>query len=70
MPHKHFYINWIKSYDFPCHGTLKFVQGRSLEAGADAEAMEECCLLIASHGLLTLLSYRTQNHHHGLGPPN
>jgi len=46
------------------------------EAGADAEAMEGCFLLLASPGSLSLLSYRTQDHqprdgttHHGLGPP-
>jgi hypothetical protein len=32
------------------------------EAGADAEAMEGCSLLAASPGLLSLLSYRTQNY--------
>ena len=34
-------------------------QGRDLETGADAEAMEECR---PSHALLTVLSYRTQDH--------
>jgi hypothetical protein len=37
-------------------------QGRNLEAEADAEAMEGCCLLTCSHGLLSLLSYKTQDH--------
>jgi hypothetical protein len=37
-------------------------QGRALEAGADAEAMEGCCLVAHSPGLLTLLFYRTQDH--------
>jgi hypothetical protein len=36
------------------------VQGRNLEAGAEAEAMEEHCLLAYSPGLLSLLSYLTQ----------
>jgi hypothetical protein len=34
----------------------------NLEAGADAGAIEECCLLACSHGLLSLLSYRTQDY--------
>jgi hypothetical protein len=34
----------------------------SQEAGADAEAMEGCSLLAASPGLLSLLSYRTQDY--------
>ena len=49
------------------------MQGRNLEA----EAMEGCCLLVALHSLLSLLSYRTQNHqprdaptHNGLAPPS
>ena len=61
--------------------TLLFIRGGSqdrnpsrviLEVGADTEAMEECCLWLASPGLLSLLSYRTQDHqsrddttHHG-----
>ena len=51
-------------------------QGRNLEAGADAEATEECCLLACSY-LLSLLSYSTQGHypssgttHNGFGPPS
>jgi len=39
----------------------EFTQGRNSEAGADAEAMEGCYLL-ASPGLLILLSYRTQDY--------
>jgi hypothetical protein len=35
-------------------------QGRNLEAGADAEATEGCCLLACSHDLLSLLPYKTQ----------
>jgi hypothetical protein len=34
-------------------------QGRNLEAGADAEAMEGAAYWLAPHGLLSLLSYRT-----------
>jgi hypothetical protein len=34
-------------------------QGCNLEAGADAKTMEGRCLLFASLGLLSLLSYRT-----------
>ena len=56
-----------------------------MEAGADAEAMEGAAYWVASHCLLSLLSYRTQNHqpkdgttdhqprdgttYNGLGPP-
>jgi hypothetical protein len=40
-------------------------QGRNLEAGADAEAMEECCLLPCSCDLLSLFSYRTPDHQSG-----
>ena len=54
--------------------TKKFTQGRNLEAGTEAEAMEVCCLLASLPGLL---SYRTQNHqprdsttHNALGPPH
>ena len=50
-------------------------QGRNLKAGADAEAMERAAYWLASTGLLSLLSYRTQDHqprdgttHNGLGP--
>ena len=54
-------------------------QGRNLEAGADAEAMEWGRLLLNGllpPGLLNLFSYRIQVHkprdgttHHGLGLP-
>jgi hypothetical protein len=51
-------------------------QGRNLEAGADKEAMAECCILACSSWLTSLLFYRTQDHqpkddttHNGLGPP-
>lgn len=33
------------------------MQGRSLETGTEIRAMEECCLWIALHGLLSLLSH-------------
>ena len=35
-------------------------QGRNLEAGAEAEAMEGATHWLAPHGLLRQLSYRTQ----------
>jgi hypothetical protein len=42
---------------------LKLTQSRNLEAaGADAEAMEGAAYWIASSGLFSLLSYRTQDH--------
>lgn len=37
-------------------------QGRNLEAGTKAEAMEGCCLLTHLHGSVSLLSYITQDH--------
>ena len=37
------------------------------EAGADAEAMEGCSYWLASPGLLSLLSYRTQNYQPRVG---
>ena len=37
-------------------------QGRNPEARADAEAMEDAAYWLAPHGLLSLLSYRTQDH--------
>jgi hypothetical protein len=50
--------------------------GGNLEAGADAEAMEDAAYWLVPHGLLSLLSYRTQDHqpkhgttHSGPGPP-
>ena len=50
--------------------------GRILEAGAEAEAMEECCLLLMPHYLLILLSNGIQNHqprdgttHNNMGLP-
>ena len=39
--------------------------GQEPGAGADAEAMQGCCL----HGLLNLLSYTTQDHSLGMAPP-
>jgi hypothetical protein len=51
-------------------------QGWNLDVGADAEAMEGTAYWLAHHGLLNLLSYRTQDHqprdgttYNGLGPP-
>jgi hypothetical protein len=53
----------------------ELTQDRNLEAGAEAEAMEGYYLLFVHHGLIILLSYRTQNHqprdgttHSGLSP--
>jgi hypothetical protein len=37
-------------------------QGRNLEAGAGAEAKEGAAYWLAPHGLLSLLSRRTQDH--------
>jgi hypothetical protein len=43
--------------------------GRNLETGADAEDVEEGCLLACSHDFLSLLSYRTQDHSPKMAPP-
>lgn len=52
-------------------------QGRNEEAGADAEAVEEYCLLTCSSQWLSLLSYSTQDRqlrgrttYSGVGPPS
>jgi hypothetical protein len=52
-------------------------QGKDPEAGADTETMEGSAYWLASHGLLTLFSYTTQDHHprdstihNGLRPPH
>ena len=54
----------------------ELTQGRNMEAGADAEAMEGAAYWLASPDLLSLLSYRTQDYqprdgptHSGLGLP-
>ena len=59
-----------------CSSGQELIQGRNVEAGAGAEAMEECCLLACFPGLFSLLSYRPQDHqprngttHNGLGSP-
>jgi hypothetical protein len=56
------------------HSSIKSSEGRNLEAGADAEAMKGFAFWLAPHGLLSLLSYRRQDHqlridltHTGLG---
>jgi len=55
----------------------ELTQDRNLEAGADAEAVEEGCLLACFPWLSQPASYRTQDHqprdgtaHSGLGPPS
>ena len=55
----------------PCNRSIiKGSEGRHLEAGADAEAMEGAAFRLASHGLLNLLSYKkTQDHQPGIAPP-
>lgn len=47
-----------------------------MQAGIDAEAIEECSYWFASHDLISLISYKTQDQQHrhgtiycGLGPP-
>jgi hypothetical protein len=40
----------------------ELTQGRNLEAGVDAEAMEDAAYWIAFPGLLSLISYRTQDY--------
>lgn len=58
------------------HFIIEESQGRNLEAGSDAEAMEEYCLQACSSWLAQPSSYRTKDHqprdgttHRGLGPP-
>jgi hypothetical protein len=41
-------------------GRTGLKQGRILEAGVDTEAMEGAAYCFAPHGLLSLISYRTQ----------
>jgi hypothetical protein len=51
-------------------GGQELKQNRNLEAGADAEAMEGCCLeacFSCPHGLPNLLSSRTQDHQPRVG---
>jgi hypothetical protein len=55
---------------------MKLKQGRNLEAGADAEAVEGAADWLTFSGLLNLLSNRIWAHllrdgttHNGLGPP-
>jgi hypothetical protein len=57
------------------HRWQKLKLGKNLEAGADAEAMKDAAYWLASHGLVSRLSYRTQDHlfrvgptHNGFGP--
>ena len=40
----------------------EFRQDRDLEVGTDAEAMRGTAFWLAPYGLLSLLSYRTQDH--------
>jgi hypothetical protein len=56
--------------------TTKGRQGRNLEAGADAELMEECCSWLGPQGLLSLLFHGTPDYqlrdgpiHRELSPP-
>jgi hypothetical protein len=41
---------------------LELKKGKKLEAGADAESVEDAAYWLAPYGLLSLLSYRTQDH--------
>lgn len=51
-------------------GVRTGLQARLEPGGADAEAMKVCSLLACSHGLLSLLSYRTWDHQpRGMPPP-
>lgn len=44
-------------------------QTSNLEAEADTEIMEDAAYRLASHGLFTLFSYRTQDHQSGVIAP-
>lgn len=37
-------------------------QGEDLEPAAEAEAPDECCLLLAVHGMVSLFPYATDDH--------
>ena len=59
-----------------CSSPKELKGGRNLEVRTDVEAMEGAAYWFASPGLLSLLSYRTQDHqprddstHNCLGPP-
>jgi hypothetical protein len=41
---------------------MELTQGRNLESGADAEAMEGAAYWTSSHGLLSFLSFRAQDY--------
>lgn len=79
---KHYDQNKLEEgglFHLVCLGSQSIPGGsleRNLEADTDAEAMEKCYLLACSLGLLTLLSYSTQDHlhrdgtaHREWGPP-
>jgi hypothetical protein len=70
-------VTWCQSHSpVTSQSIIEGNQGRNLEVGADAEATgERCCLWQAPSGLLSLLSYSTQNQqprnatiYNGLGP--
>ena len=55
--HFHFAVNHQRK------SGLDLTQGSNLEAGADAEAMEDALYWFTSPCLLSFLSYRTQEYH-------
>lgn len=66
------YFAYSSKSQFIINGSL----GRNLEAGTDAEVIEECYCLIP-HGFLNMILNRNQDHqprsvciHSGLGPPH
>ena len=68
---------WLTSYTSLAKETKTGgTQGKNLEAGTEAENIRKCYSLTCHHGLLSLLSYTTQDHlsrgatnHSGLDPP-
>ena len=59
---------WSTSITVPYNGSSGMLQGRNLEAGAEAEAMEGAAYWLAPQGLLSLLCHRTQDHQPRDGP--
>ncbi|EGV99603.1 hypothetical protein I79_006008 [Cricetulus griseus] len=52
----------ISVYSSTSQSTIKGSQGRNLEAGADAEAVEDAAYRIPPHSFLSLISYSIQDH--------
>ena len=62
------YLNFYSTIHHQRKPGQELKQGRTLEAGADAETMEGRCLLPCSPWLTQLLSFRIQDHQPRVGP--